>query len=272
MSLGAALCASPVVQTSPVPTLVEFLQAEQQNDTTWSFHVPQSLHGAFGGAFGGIVAACALITARSAAPGRTPNALDCRFVRGLVAGGATATATVLNAGRTLTTIAVDLTDESGRLCTRATVSLVDRAVLHPFERDTQQPGDWTDHADATGWPPVAPIVEAIDPRIVGSDERGIATAIRIPWDVDPSFSAEAACMAGDMSVGPPAGDAVPRGVGTPNPDISLRFCGEISTPIVVGVCRLDRAWGGVAATRIDVFSQGALVANGVSTSLLIPPR
>lgn len=237
----------------------------------WRFHVPVELHGAFGGAFGGVVAATTLVAARSAVGGRTPIALDCRFLRGLAAGDAIAKPAVLHTGRSLAVVSVDLFDERDRLCTRATISLVDQAVLHDFTADGSAAGDWIDHADATPWPALAPIVTTIDSRIVGQDASGIATAIRVPWD-DPGHSAEAACMAADMSVGPPVGSAVPKGVSAPNPDISLRFCGDVTTPIIVGVCRMDRAGGGVAATRIEVYSDDALVANGISTTLLLPPR
>src|SRR5688500_7369610 len=99
-----------------MPSLPEFLGARGVSEGEWRFDVPVELHGAFGGAFGGIVAACTLIAARSVAPGRVPNALDCRFVRGLPAGSALARATVLHSGRSLSTITVDLSDESDRLC------------------------------------------------------------------------------------------------------------------------------------------------------------
>lgn len=253
-----------------MPSLHEFLRAQQQENNQWTFHVPTELHGAFGGAFGGVVAACTLVAARTVAPGRRPNAIDCRFMRGLPAGGAFTRASVLHSGRTLSTVAVDLFDDKEKLCTRSTVSLVDAEALHDFGLDREAPADWIAHEDAKPWPAVAPIVTAIDPRLVGNDERGIASAIRIPWHVGADSSPEAACMAGDMAVGPPVGGVVPAGVRTPNPDISLRFCGEVTSQIVVGACRLDRAHGGVAATSIEVYSDGALVANGVSTSLLLP--
>ncbi len=254
-----------------MPSLHEFVEARSRPDGCWEFTIPRELHGAFGGAFGGVVAACQLIAARSVAPGRTPNALDARFIRGLRAGRVTAATTVLHAGRTLSNVIVDVSDEQDRLCARATISLVDAGALDRFTTDGVGPANWKSHNDASPWPAVAPIVETIDPRVVGHDERGIATAIRVPWD-DEGHSAEAASMAADMSVGPPVGAAVPRGVGTPNPDLSLRFCGEVTTPIVVGIGRLDRAYGGVAATRIEVYSADALVANGISTSLLLPAR
>jgi acyl-coenzyme A thioesterase PaaI-like protein len=253
-----------------MPSLAEFLGARGVSEGEWRFDVPIELHGAFGGAFGGIVAACTLIAARSVVPGRVPNALDCRFVRGLPAGSALARATVLHSGRSLSTITVDLSDESDRLCTRSTISLIDRAVLHEFSRPGPRPGDWKPHSEATPWPALAPIVTTIDSRIVGTDERGIATAMKVPWDVTPESSAESACMAADMAVGPPIGGALPQGVSGPNPDLSLRFCGEVTTPILVGVGRLERAGGGVAAARLEVWSADEVVAIGIATSLMIP--
>jgi acyl-coenzyme A thioesterase PaaI-like protein len=255
-----------------MPSVAEFLGAEVVGEGAWRFEVPVELHGAFGGAFGGIVAACTLITARSVAVGRVPNALDIRFVRGLPAGGAVARASVLHSGRSLSTISVDLHDERERLCARATISLVDRDVLGSVVRPGPEPGDWKDHGSAAQWPPVAPIVTAIDSRIIGNDERGIATAMKVPWDVAVESSAETACMAADMAVGPPLGALASDGVSTPNPDLSLRFCGEVTSPIVVGVGRLDRAVGGVAAVGVEVWSEGSLVATGVSTALMIPLR
>jgi acyl-coenzyme A thioesterase PaaI-like protein len=252
-----------------MPTLHEFLSAGQQENSDWRFVVPRELHGAFGGAFGGVVASCTLVAARSAAPGRTPNALDIRFLRGLPAGEAFTTTTVLHSGRSLSNIAVDLTDATGRLCARSTISLVDADVLEPFEQTLAMSRGWDDYDTASSFPAVAPIVSVIDPRFVGRAEANIATAIRIPWD-DPGHSAEACCMAGDMAVGAPLGGTAPRGVGTPNPDISLRFCGEVTTPIAVGVGRWERSANGVAVVSVEVWSGDALVAIGVSTALLLP--
>lgn len=256
-----------------MPSLHEFLGAQHQTDG-WRFHIPSELHGAFGGAFGGVVASCALVASRSAAPGRIPNALDCRFLRGLPAGGATATTAVLNAGRTLTNVAVDLTGEDGRLCCRATISLVDREVLQEFEQQAAEPGDWVAHADAPAWPPVAPIVETLDPRMVGQSDGWFATAVVVPWEDEgrhPDHGAEAVCMAGDMAVGPPLGAGAPRGVRTPNPDLSLRFCGRVDGPVIVGAGKMQRAAGGVAAIDIQVWSGQTLVGTGISTALLLPP-
>ncbi len=254
-----------------MPSLHGFLRAEQEENADWRFHIPTELHGAFGGAFGGVVASCTLVAARSAAPGRTPNALDIRFVRSLVAGDAFARTTVLHSGRSLTNVSVDLTDGAGKLCARSTISLVDPAVLDPYDSSTVGPGPWMTHDEATPFPEVAPIVSVIDPRMVGHDDRGFATAVRIPWD-DDGYSAEAACMAGDMAVGPPLGSGAPKGVGTPNPDIALRFCGHVTSPALVGVGRWLRSSNGVAAVGIEVWSDDALIAIGISTALLLPAK
>ncbi|MGH2760141.1 MAG: acyl-CoA thioesterase domain-containing protein [Actinomycetota bacterium] len=253
-----------------MPSVAELLGAEAVGEGAFRFEVPVSLHGAFGGAFGGIVAACTLITARSVVSGRVPNALDIRFMRGLRAGGAVARGTVLHSGRSLSNVSVDLRDEGDRLCARATISLVDPSVLQPVVRPGPQPGAWKSHDEATPWPAVAPIVATIDSRLVGNDGLGYATAMKIPWDVAPDSSAESACMAADMAVGPPLGALASDGASTPNPDLSLRFCGEVTEQIVVGLGRLDRAAGGVAAVGVQVWSGAELVATGVSTALMIP--
>src|SRR5438876_8562029 len=114
-------------------TLEEFLGAEAIEPGAYRFALGRELHGAFGGAFGGVIAACTLITARSAAPGRRPCGLDVRFLRGLPAGVADVRATVIHAGRSLAVVGVDIHGPDGRHAVRATVSLVAPSVLHPFD-------------------------------------------------------------------------------------------------------------------------------------------
>lgn len=247
----------------------EFLGAQFAGDA-WLFDVPLSLHGAFGGAFGGVVAACAIVAARSVAPGRQPVSLDCRFVRGLPAGEARAVADVVHAGRTLSTVSVDITGPDGRLATRATVSLAASAPLARVERAAPPaPGGWTAHGEGKTWGTgaVAPIVQTLQPRTVGSDERGIATSIVVPFEP----GAEAVCMAADLCVGPPVGFGVAgERVLHPNPDLGLRFVGRARSREVVGVGRLVRATGGVAPVAIEVWCDGDLVAIGESCCLLLP--
>lgn len=242
-----------------------FLGAEREGDQ-WRFHIGRELHGAFGGAFGGVLAACTLLVARSAVGGREPTALDCRFVRGLPAGTASAVPTVVHAGRSHAVVSVELLDGE-RLVTRATVSLVDPEVLHPLDRQAESvPGGWTPFDEAPPWPEVAPIVSALGARTVGPS----ATAVRVPWDGD-GHSPEAACLAADMSMGPSVAEGVAgESISHPNPDLSLRFCGEVTTDHVVGHGRLRRAHGGVAAVAIEVWSGPSLAAVGAATSLLLP--
>lgn len=247
-----------------------FLGADRLSDGEWSFEIGRELHGAFGGAFGGVLAACALVVSRDLAPDRVPAAIDCRFLRGLPAGAARATGTLLHSGRSLHCVSVDIVRDDGKLATRATVSLVAPEALSSVHRPgPRPPGVWSAFDDARPWPAVAPIVETFGARSVGSGDWGIASALRVPWD-DPDASPEAACLAGDLCVGPPVAVAMSgERVSHPNPDLSLRFCGEVTEPVVVGVGRTERAQGGVAVVDITVWSGAELVAVGSSISLLL---
>lgn len=238
------------------------------------FGVESRLHGAFGGAFGGAVAACVVRAARTVAPERRPASLDVRFLRSLPAGAALVRATVAHAGRSLTTVNVDVLDATSRLAARATVGLVAAQALYPL-----------DHPPAHALPPVQayedgsdwrapngveiPIVTTLRPRVLGAGPWGVATGLRVPWtgrDAD----AEAACLGADMCVGPPvaaacAGTWIPH----PNPDLSLRFVGDLPERDLVAIGMLERIDAGLAAVRIAVWSAGAVVAVGVSSSMLL---
>jgi len=257
--------------------LLEFLGAERAPSGGWRFALGRELHGAFGGANGGVVAATCLATARTHAPGRTPAALDVRFLRGLGAGTALATSTILHEGRTLSTVSVDLFDERGKLCTRATISFVDSGALADVEEHmaSRTPRTWTSHEAGKPWARPSsgvrvPLIETFDPRVVGQDERGIATSVRVLWD-EPGTCAEAACIAADISVGPPVGAAT-RGkpIPIPNPDLSLRFNADVELPEnLVAAARLESIQRGVALTRIEVHANGALVATGISCTTML---
>ncbi len=258
--------------------LLEFLKGEPSGEGAWSFQLGRELHGAFGGANGGVIAAAALAVSRDAAPGRTPAALDARFLRGLVAGDARIVPSVLHQGRTLSCVSVDVFDERERLCTRATVTLIAPEALERFDDPGEQspPAGWTSYDEGRPWPrPKAPVeiplLETFGPRAVGHDEHGIATAVRIPFD-EPGCAAEAACIAADISVGPPGGRAVAGRppIPHPNPDLSLRFGGQgAPTPIMVGAARLEGIAAGLAQTRIEVWADGRLAATGISSSTLL---
>lgn len=253
---------------------VQFLAGAPEADGSWAFIIGRERHGAFGGAFGGVVSACCVAAARSLAPERVPASLDVNYVRGLPAGTARVVPTVVHGGRSLTTASVDVLDESGRLCTRATVKLVASEALEPLDH----PGAAvtpvaSSYDDGTPWrnPPGrdVPLIETFAPRAVGRDDgAGIATALRVPWD-EAGGAAEAACLAADVCVGPPVAGAFDRWVPHPNPDLSLRFASASVGTEVVGWGRLERVEAGLATVRVEVRSDGVLVAAGVSMSLLL---
>ena len=251
-----------------------FLGGHQETRGRWSFTIGRELHGAFGGAFGGVVAAASLVAARSLAPDRRPSALDCRFLRGLGAGQVTAEAAVVHEGRTLMCVTVDVSDERGRRSTHSTVSLVEPAALLRHARQPTEAPAFVPYEEAAPWrnPPGvdAPIIETLGPRSVGQVDGGLATAIAVPWDED-GHDAAAACLAADLCVGPPVALALPdEWVPHPNPDLSLRFCGAVRTDAeVVGVGRLERLDDGLAAVSVAVWSGSQLAAVGVSSSLLL---
>lgn len=268
----------PFGYTRAAVKLLEFLNGEAEVDGAWRFRLSRRLNGAFGGTNGGVIAAAALAVSRHAAPGRVPAALDARFLRGLGTGTSRIVPSVLHQGRTLSCVTLDVLDERGRLCTRATVSLVAPEALERFDApgDAPAPAGWTAHAEGRPWPRPAPpveipLLESFDPRAVGRDERGSATSVRIPFD-EPGRLAEAACIAADIAVGPPVGRAVAgrAPVPHPNPDLSLRFSGDGDPlPELVGCGRLEQIRGGLAQTRIEVWCGERLCAIGVSSSTLL---
>jgi len=253
--------------TSPA----EFLGAVAGEDGRWQFRIGRELHGAFGGAFGGVVAAATVVAARPLAPGRVPVALDIRFLRSLPAGPAVACPTVLHSGRTLSCVSVDLAQEDGRLAARATISFVDPAALTPITTDEDRRA-LPLYADGRSWPSVgAPIIESLAPRTVPWPDDGMATAIPVPWSPsDTDTSAEAICLPADLCVGPPVVFGLPgHKVAHPNPDLSLRFAGPVTSEELIGVGRLARVHAGLATVAVEVWADGHLVAVGVSTSTLI---
>ena len=254
-------------------TIASVLELRATGDGAAVMAFPRTFHGAFGGAFGGLVAAGLVHVARASAPERVPVGVDCHFVRGLPAGDAKATSTVVHAGRSLTCVRVDLHDERERLATTATVSLADPAALHPLDvagPSFAEPAEWR----SWGTPPGVdiPIVTTLAPRLAVLPDGAIASLVRVPWeDPDGAYSAESACVAADFCVGPPVATACQ---GTwlphPNPDISLRFTAlPAAGAEVVGIGRVVRIAAGLVVVGIEVSASGEVFAAGAATSMVL---
>ena len=245
--------------------------------TSWTFKLGPELNGAFGGVNGGVLTAASLLAARTLVAGRRPTSIDSRYLRGLSPGEATATVELVHEGRTLSCIAVNLFDARDRLCTRSTVTFVSNEALADIDEDRLVDGQagWSSVEAGRLWPQPGggveiPLIGTFQPTNIGRGEGCTATSILIPWDEGESI-AEAACVATDISVGPPVARAT-RGkpIPTPNPDLSLRSCAEPElSDRLTGVARLDRIAGGVATTRIEVHLAAELVATGISTTTLL---
>jgi hypothetical protein len=237
-----------------------------------SYGFGKDVQGAFGGAFGGLLAAAAVDAARQAAPTREPAGVDCRFLRSLPPGRATAAVEVLRDGRSLTVVRVDLRDEQGRTATTATVSLAAPDALHPLDLEVPvvvEPPRWR----AWTLPPGvdASIIDLLAPRLGAADDGGVAVRVDVPWDDAGARAAEAACIVGDLCVGPPVAAAC-EGTWSPhpNPDITLRFApAPLVDTAVVGVGRVAGIRGGLAAVGISVLAGGTAFASGAATSLVL---
>lgn len=256
--------------------LIDFLKGFQGSNGSWTFNLGRELHGAFGGANGGVVGATCLAAARSVAEGRVPTSLDVRFIRGLTEGEAIVTPTLLHAGRTLSVVSVDIFDSREKLCTRATASFADPDALEPIDYtdsvvidglETYEKGKpWAKPGSGVE----VPLIDTFQPRLVGNTEAGYSTEIKLLWH-EQGTCAEAACIAADISVGPPVGAYV-RGkpIPIPNPDLTLRFCSNADLPAtVISTCRLEGIDRGIASTHMTVHTDKTLLAVGVSTTTLL---
>jgi uncharacterized protein (TIGR00369 family) len=254
-------------------TVLDFLGGSVTDDGM-VFKLGRELHGAFEGAFGGVIAAAALSAARTVAEDRRPIALDCRFLKGIAAGMVRARADVVRSGRTVTVARVLVEDEEGTVCATADASLANQEALHPLDdAGMVRPGASITYAEASPWQlrkADAPIVGTLEPRIATTDPGLLATVLRVPWD-ESDRAAEAACLVADMAVGPPvARELGDHWVPHPNPDLALRFALEdVDSAEVAGVARLERVGTGVAVVRFEVFAGLDLLAVGCSSSLLL---
>lgn len=258
-----------------MPTAAEFLGARLGEGGNGRFDLGEHMHGAFGGVFGGAVAAASIFAARPAAPRRRPFSLHTTFVRGLSTPTCTAAVEVIAAGRTVTTVGVELHDEAGRLAARSTATFAAPEALSAQDHGgAVTPPERTAYDDGAvltfPGPVVPPIVGLMEPRLVGDVVGGHAHAVKLPWDADPATAAEATCMAADFCVGVPVSAALTKFVPMPNPDLTLRFLGEESSDVLIAVGRLGRIDRGIAGTEVEVWTpRGAMLGIGLSSTVLL---
>ena len=248
---------------------------ESDSSGGWSVEVLDDHLGAFGGTFGGFIAAYCVNVARTADPAKVPFAVDAHFLRPLPAGRARFVPTIVRSGRSLTIVEVDVYAPDGRLSGRTIVSLVAAGSL----KDRDHPGAELPPPGVRSWqdgkpfrqPPGmrAPILDTFSPRAVGRGERGSGTAIPAPW-TDGGHGAEAACLAADLSVGSPVAlafrdDPTPA----PNPNISLRLVTDEVGPHVLAMARLEGIHAGVATIRIELWTADQFMGIGACSSLLV---
>ncbi len=248
------------------------LFSTQQTEASLIYHLDESLNGGFGGTNGGVLAAICIDAARAFAPDRTPIGIDARFIRNSPPGPAKVVATPLNIGRSLSTISVDISRHDGKLATRGTVSFVNASALEPVDvKGLAEPDEEVLHPDeGRAWKEPAkqkiPLIRTFRPRLLGKTSKGIVTACDILWES--GSLQEAACIAADISVGPPVAAALKgKQLAMPNPDLSLRFCLEGATPAyLVSTCRLASINQGLATTILEVRDLDTLIATGISST------
>lgn len=251
----------------------ECIPIEQVAGDEWRAELAERLNGGFGGTNGGVLAAICLRAARSAAPGYVPAGIDARFIRSFAPGTAHLTVTTLNRGRTLACVSVDVVTEAGKLATRGTVSLVNPDTLEAVDRSpvSPLPEGLTDYKDARAWRQPhgqdIPLIDTFSPRAMGVTNDATVTGTTVLWD-DPRAVEEAACIAADISVGPPVARAL-KGLplAMPNPDLTLRFTGlRNGADHLVADCRLQGIAQGLATTSLTVYGAGDPIAIGISTT------
>lgn len=255
----------------------ELFGATLDEDGDWNFELTERFNGAFGGTNGGTLTALSIYVARQLSA-RQPTSIDSRYLRSLRPGPARVRSSRLNEGRTLSVFGIDIIDVKGNVCCHSTVTLVDPAVLATSleQGALGSPPELAAAKDQRPWvAPAAqpiPLIATYKPTQLGRHGDATVTGVDIPWR-EPGTGAEAACIAADMSVGPPVARVARASASTPNPDLSLRFCAtleEVTRPYAS--CRVERVAGGLASTRLSVWSDQQLLALGISTTTCIPLR
>ncbi|MCZ6640918.1 MAG: thioesterase family protein [Gammaproteobacteria bacterium] len=269
-----------------MPGFLDTFAGRKRSDSLWSFELEEHFNGAFGGTNGGVLSALSVYVARVETE-RRPASIDSRYIRGFRPGTARVEVTTIRKGRTLSVLGIDIFDGNDRLCTHSVITLVEQSGLAENIQHLNQVlpaahlATWKDGKlwrQPTGQ--IIPLIDTFEPRSLGgnnlrsnnlrSKKNETATATKVVWQ-EPGTSAEAACIAADISVGPPVARAVQGGASTPNPDLSLRFCGTNDPgEHLIALCELRSIVSGLASTSISVWNRAELLAVGVSSTTCLP--
>lgn len=255
---------------------LDCFKGEKISDGYFCFNIDECFNGGFGGSNGGVLAALCVNVSRDLAPDRIPSGLDTRFIRSFRPGKALVKATLLNEGRSLSVVSVDITNEEGKLFVRSTVTLVNSLALADIHHQNEMAGteNFLPFEDGKVWPQPKgpqsiPLIDTFQPAYIGNNSDGTATAVTLIWD-EPGTTAEAVCIAADVSVGPPVSRIVKAEAAIPNPDISLRFCGDFEMQEkLLAFCKTENINQGLASNTIKVCCGEHLAGLGVCTTTCI---
>jgi len=174
---------------------------------------------------------------------------------------------------------VSIYDSDDRLCSYSSVTLVEPTALATdiVRGEFIPPDALADIEQGKPWrqPPAGdgiPLIDTFEPTSLLRTDDTTTIASKVIWQ-EPGTFAEASCIAADLSVGPPVAGAIKGAAATPNPDLSLRFCGETALgERLTSSCTLQNIDRGLATTRIRVWHQSTLLAIGISSTTCIPFR
>lgn len=268
----------------------EFLGGPTRAGERWAFDFGSHLESNWGAAYGGALAASTLAVARSTVPECAPRSLHLQMVRTVPTGMAFATSEVRHAGRTVSTIEVNLFDAREKLAAIALVTMVTPSALATAYHDTRAmpPFDveLTPYPEPPLRPPISRTLETVReeggtfylagseharPNIVGTP--AFMGRITVPWDDLELTGPEVACLAADLVVGAAVlKSQVPLDTFGPNADLSLRFTtapAVRSTETSGSVLSFQH---GTATVAIEVQAGEHQLAHGLSTVLLLAPR
>jgi acyl-coenzyme A thioesterase PaaI-like protein len=254
----------------------------------WRFELGEHLESNWGAIYGGAVAAGMLSVARSGAPEYAPRSLHLQMVRALPRGHAHAVANVRHAGRTVTTVQVDLHDARGKLAATGLATLVAPDAVARDLHDTTATS-----FDIRTTPNPLPIKTPIhDSLRMIREEDGVSLrawgenlpssvtggrspigTITVPWDDLEITGPEVACLAADPLVGMAVyWSGLPHEVLGPNADLTLRFTTAPATRVLETSGTVLSVQHGTATVAIEVQAGDQQLAHGLSTALLMPPK